>query len=140
MPLAATFQPAASSAARALAGSTRPGSDGFHAAVVSPCFPGFFTDSTSSQNSLCFAPLSSITTPCFPADTTLPERPPQATVSLEFGRRRPRVRRLRDRLRPDFQGYLRPPDGRDVLPVVLRDGTDVDVQVLAAAALHLEAH
>src|SRR5881296_649482 len=77
MPLAATFQPAASSAARALAGSTRPGSDGFHAAVVSPCFPGFFTDSTSSQNSLCFAPLSSITTPCFPADTTLPERPPQ---------------------------------------------------------------
>src|SRR6266446_3948173 len=77
MPLAATFQPAASSAARALAGSTRPGSDGFHAAVVSPCFPDFFTDSTSSQNSLCFAPLSSITTPCFPADTTLPERPPQ---------------------------------------------------------------
>src|SRR2546428_581606 len=77
MPLAATFQPAASSAARALAGSTRPGSDGFHAAVVSPCFPGFSTDSTSSQNSLCFAPLSSITTPCFPADTTLPERPPQ---------------------------------------------------------------
>src|SRR5260370_23866389 len=77
MPLAATFQPAASSAARALAGSTRPGSDGFHAAVVSPCFPGFFTDSPSSQNSLCFAPLSSITTPCFPADTTLPERPPQ---------------------------------------------------------------
>src|SRR2546428_489971 len=77
MPLAVAFQPAASSAARALAGSTRPGSDGFHAAVLSPCFPGFFTDSTSSQNSLCFAPLSSITTPCFPAHTTLPERPPQ---------------------------------------------------------------
>src|SRR2546426_6543106 len=74
MPLAATFQPAASSAARALAGSTRPGSDGFHAAVVSPCFPGFFTDSTSSQNSLCFAPLSSITTPCFPADRELHRR------------------------------------------------------------------
>ena len=81
MSLAVAFQPPASSA---LAGSTMPGSRGFHgglpAPVLSPCFPGFFTDSTSSQNSFCFAPLASTTTPCFPADTTFPERPPQATV------------------------------------------------------------
>src|SRR6266849_785552 len=78
MSLAVAFPPAASSA---LAGSTMPGSRGFHgglpAPVLSPCFPGFFTDSTSSQNSFCFAPLASTTTPCFPADTTFPERPPQ---------------------------------------------------------------
>src|SRR6266849_3883479 len=82
MSLAVAFPPAASSA---LAGSTMPGSRGFHgglpAPVLSPCFPGFFTDSTSSQNTLCFAPLASTTTPCFPADTTFPDRPPQATVS-----------------------------------------------------------
>src|SRR6266851_7328767 len=58
MPLAATFQPAASSALCAVAGSTRPGSDGFHAAagfpVVSPCFPAFFTDSTSSPKAYDF--------------------------------------------------------------------------------------
>ncbi len=84
MPLAATFQPAASSALCAVAGSTRPGSDGFHAAagfpVVSPCFPAFFTDSTSSQKSLWLLSSTSTTTPCFPAFFTVPERPPQKTV------------------------------------------------------------
>ena len=104
MPLLLASQPAASSALCALSGSTNPcsfsgfsGSYSFRieastcpgAPVLSPCFPGFFTDSTSSQNTLCFAPLASTTTPCFPADTTVPERSicfPTITSSSPWGR------------------------------------------------------
>src|SRR6266852_3697406 len=90
MPLVVAFQPAASNALCAAAGSTMPGSDGSHgglpAPALSPCFPGFSTDSTSSQNTLCFTPLASTTAPCFPAEITFPERPPQETVSLRAAR------------------------------------------------------
>src|SRR5712692_454418 len=73
MPLVVAFQPAASSVLCASFGSTLPGSIGFQGAfsgsafpVLSPCFPGFFADSTSSPKTLCFEPLASTTTPCFP--------------------------------------------------------------------------
>src|SRR6266849_3920653 len=64
-------------------GIDQAGSDGFHAAagfpVVSPCFPAFFTDSTSSQKSLWLLSSTSTTTPCFPAFFTVPERPTSLT-------------------------------------------------------------